>query len=426
MASKDYAIEKIVAREILDSRGNPTIEVEVQTRGGAAGQAAVPSGKSKGRYEATELRDGGRRYNGMGVLKAVRNVNEVIGPRLSGIDIRDQKGIDGAMIQLDGTENKSKLGANATLGVSVAAAKAAAASEGLSLYRYLGGSAATLLPVPFMNIINGGEHAGSKLDFQEHMVVPLGAENVSEAVRMGAEVYQALRSILLKRYGQTSVNVGDEGGFSPPMDHSSEALEAMMKAVEEMGYQRECRLGLDVAASSFYKGEKGYFVEGKYLSEGELVELYKDLARTYPIVSIEDPLEEASFDGFAEMTRSMSIQIIGDDLFVTNVKRLKQGIEKGAANCLLWKVNQVGTLTEAQEAAELARKNGYAVQASHRSGDTEDPFVADLAVAISAGQIKSGAPCRAERTSKYNRLMKIEEELGSKARYPHGLRALRP
>jgi len=426
MASKGYAIEKIVAREILDSRGNPTIEVEVQTRGGAAGQTAVPSGKSKGRYEATELRDGGRRYNGMGVLRAVRNVNEVIAPRLGGVDVRDQKGIDRTMIQLDGTENKSKLGANATLGVSVAAAKAAAASEGLPLYCYLGGEAATLLPVPFMNIINGGEHAGSKLDFQEHMVVPLGAGNVSEAVRMGAEVYQALRSILLKRYGQTSVNVGDEGGFSPPMERSSEALEAMMKAVEEMGYQKECRLGLDVAASSFYKGERGYLVEGKYISEGELVEVYRDLARTYPIVSIEDPLEEEAFEGFAEMTRSMSIQIIGDDLFVTNVKRLRLGIEKGAANCLLWKVNQVGTLTEALEAAELARKNGYAVQASHRSGDTEDAFVADLAVGIGTGQIKTGAPCRGERTSKYNRLMKIEEELGSRAQYPRGLKALTP
>jgi len=426
MASQDYVIEKVRAREILDSRGNPTIEVEVYTKGGAVGQAAVPSGKSKGRYEATELRDGGRRYNGIGVLKAVTNVNEVIASKLKGVDVRDQRGIDRAMIQLDGTENKSKLGANATIGVSVAAAKAAAASGGQPLYRYLGGSAATLLPVPFMNIINGGEHAGNKLDFQEHMVVPLGAENVSEAVRMGAEVYQALRSILLKMYGRTSVNVGDEGGFSPPMDRSSEALEAMMEAVEEMGYQKECCLGLDVASSSFYKGEKGYFVEGRYLSEGELIEVYKNLVDTYPIVSIEDPLEEQAFEGFAEMTRSMSIQIIGDDLFVTNVKRLRQGIEKGAANCLLWKVNQVGTLTEAMEAAELAWGNGYAVQASHRSGDTEDAFVADLAVGIGTGQIKTGAPCRGERTAKYNRLMRIEEELGSRARYPRGLRVQRP
>jgi enolase len=425
MASQDYIIERIMAREILDSRGNPTIEVEVQTRSGAVGQAAVPSGKSKGRYEATELRDGGRRYNGMGVLKAVRNVNEVIAPRLKGINVREQKGIDRAMIQLDGTENKSKLGANATLGVSVAAAKAAATSEGLSLYRYLGGEVATLLPVPFMNIINGGEHAGSKLDIQEHIVVPLGAENVSEAVRMGAEVYQALKSILLEKYGRTSVNVGDEGGFSPPMDHSSEALEAMMKAIEEMGYEKECSLGLDIAASSFYKGEKGYFFEGKYLSEGELIDFYKDLARTYPIISIEDPLEEEAFEGFAQITREMPIQIIGDDIFVTNAKRLRKGIEKGAANCLLWKVNQVGTLTEALEAAELAWRNGYAVQAAHRSGDTEDTFVADLAVGIGTGQIKTGAPCRGERTAKYNRLMRIEEELGSRARYPCGLRVQR-
>jgi len=420
-----HSVYEVRAREILDSRGNPTIEVEVYTKGGALGQAAVPSGKSKGRYEAAELRDGGRRYNGMGVLKAVENVNKVIAPRLKGVDVRNLKEIDQTMIQLDGTENKSRLGANAILGVSLAVAKTAAASKKQPLYRYLGGASATLLPVPFMNIINGGEHAGNSLDFQEHMVVPLGAKSVSEAIRMGAEVYQTLKSILLKKYGRTAVNVGDEGGFSPPMEHSSEALEAMTQAIDEMGYQKECLLGLDVAASAFYKGEKGYLVEGKYLSEGELIDLYKDLAKTYSIVSIEDPLEEEAFEGFAQMTRETNIQIIGDDLFATNVKRLKLGIEKGAANCLLWKVNQVGTLTEALEAAALARENGYAAQASHRSGDTEDAFVADLAVGIGTGQIKTGAPCRGERTAKYNRLLKIEEELGAKAQYPRGLNVRR-
>jgi len=418
-----HNVDRVRAREILDSRGNPTIEVEVYTKGGALGQAAIPSGKSKGRYEALELRDGGRRYNGMGVLKAVENVTRIIAPHLRGLDVRNQKEIDEAMIKLDGTENKSRLGANAILGVSLAVAKAAAASENQPLYRYLGGASASLLPVPFVNIINGGEHAGNSLDFQEHMVVPLGAKSVSEAVRMAAEVYQTLRSILLKKYGRAAVNVGDEGGFSPLMEHSSEALEAITKAIEETGYEKECLLGLDAAASAFYRGEKGYLFEGKYLSEEDLIDLYKELVETYPIISIEDPLQEEAFEGFALMTREMDIQIAGDDIFVTNVKRLKEGIEKRAANCLLWKVNQVGTLTEALYAATLARDNGYTVMASHRSGDTEDVFVADLAVGISADQIKVGAPCRGERTAKHNRLLKIEEELGSNARYPKGLRA---
>ncbi|RJS89366.1 phosphopyruvate hydratase [Candidatus Bathyarchaeota archaeon] len=418
-----FEIEAVKAREILDSRGNPTVEVEVHTGGGVVGRAAVPSGKSRGRYEAVELRDGGRRYHGMGVLNAVRNVNEVIGPRLRGMDVRDQRAIDETMIQLDGTENKSRLGANAILGVSLAAAKAASAAEGLPLYLHLGGEGAKLLPIPFMNIINGGEHAGNDLDFQEHMVIPLGARSFSEALRIGVEVYQELRAILVRRYGRAAVNVGDEGGFTPPMKSSSEALEAIMEAVEEMGYEGECSLGLDVAASSLYREGKGYLVEGRYLSRGELIQLYRDLADAYPIVSIEDPLEEGDFEGFAQVTREMrSVQIVGDDLFATNVGRLRMGIERGAANCLLWKVNQVGTLTEALEAADLAKENGYAVQVSHRSGDTEDTFVADLAVGISSGQIKTGAPCRGERTAKYNRLLRIEEELGGRARYPRGLR----
>jgi enolase len=325
------------------------------------------------------------------------------------------------MITLDGTMDKSKLGANSILGVSIASAKAVSEVEGIPLYRYLGGEEATLLPIPFLNVINGGSHAGNKLDFQEHMVIPLGTESYFEALRMGVEVYQDLKKILIKRYGRGAVNVGDEGGFSPPMEESSIALKAIMEAVQELGYEKECFLGLDVAASSFFNKGKGYLVSGEYISRERLIQIYQELCKTYPIISIEDPLEEEDFDGFAEMTKNTDIQIIGDDIFTTSAKRLKIGIEKGAANCLLWKVNQVGTLTEALEAANLARKKGYAIQVSHRSGDTEDPFISDLAVGISSGQIKSGAPCRGERTSKYNRLLRIEEELGNKARYPKGI-----
>ena len=416
-----YGIAKVNAREILDSRGNPTIEVEVVREGGALGRAAVPSGASKGEFEAVELRDGGPRYHGKGVLRAVASVKEVIAPKLIGIDVRRQRDIDRLMIELDGTENKSRLGGNAILGVSLACAKAAATSKGVQLYEHVGSDDANLLPVPFFNIINGGRHAGNQLDFQEFMVVPTGAKTFSEALRMGSEVYHELKRQLLLEYGKVAINVGDEGGFSPPMMGAGEALDAIQRAVEEMGYGGVVELAMDVAATTFYEPGRGYVVEEKELSRGDLIDRYRELVASYPILSIEDPLQEGDFEGFAEATRALPIQILGDDIFVTNVARLRRGIEMGAANALLWKVNQVGTLTEALEAAELARESGYAVQASHRSGETEDTFIADLAVGIGCGQIKAGAPCRGERTAKYNRLLRIEEGLGSRARYPKGL-----
>ena len=416
-----HFISKVKAREILDSRGNPTIEVEVATEDGSVGRAAVPSGASTGKFEALELRDGGRRYHGRGVLKAAASVMEVIAPKLIGVDVRQQRHIDRIMIGLDGTENKSRLGANAILGVSIACSKAAADSEGLRLYEYVGGDGAELLPMPFFNVINGGRHAGNQLDFQEFMVAPTGADTFSEALRMGSEIYHSLKQRLQDAYGKAAINVGDEGGFSPPMSRPEEALAAILGAVEETGYADDVAMAMDVAASTFHRPNEGYVIDGETLSRGGFIDYYRELVSKYPIASIEDPLQEEDFEGFAELTRALPIQILGDDIFVTNVSRLRKGIEMGAANALLWKVNQVGTLTEALEAVELARENGYAVQASHRSGETEDTFVADLAVAIGCGQIKSGAPCRGERTAKYNRLLRIEEELGSKARYPKGL-----
>jgi enolase len=416
-----YSIEAMRAREVLDSRGNPTIEVETETKGGVTGAAIVPSGASTGLYEALELRDGGRRFHGKGVLKAVSSVHEEIMPRLLGVDVREQSHIDNIMIELDGTEDKSRLGGNAILGVSIACAKAAAASEGLRLYEYIGKNRGVILPVPFLNIINGGKHAGNRLDFQEFMIVPAGARSFREALRMGSEIYHALKEQLQAKYGRDAINVGDEGGFSPPISRPEEALGSITEAIEEMGYAGEVQMAMDVAASSFYESGKGYGVAGEVIGKGELIDLYRDLVEVYPIVSIEDPLEEEDFEGFAEATRVLPIQILGDDIFVTNASRLGRGVEMGAANALLWKVNQVGTLTEALEAAELAKSNGYAVQASHRSGDTEDPFVADLAVGIGCGQMKSGAPARGERTAKYNRLLRIEEWLGADARYPTDL-----
>lgn len=414
-------IRSIRAREVLDSRGNPTIEVEVETEGGAMGAAIVPSGASTGVYEAVELRDGGRRFHGKGVLNAVSSVHEEIAPRLVGVDVREQRHIDGVMIDLDGTEYKSRLGGNAILGVSIACARAAAASEGLRLYEHISGDGYRLLPIPFLNIINGGKHAGNRLDFQEFMIVPAGARNFREALRMGSEIYHALKDQLRESYGRGAINVGDEGGFSPPMSRPEEALGSIAEAIEEMGYADAVQMAMDVAASSFYEAGKGYAVAGEVIDGGELIDLYEDLVEAYPIVSIEDPLEEEDFEGFAEATRALPIQILGDDIFVTNPSRLRRGIEMGAANALLWKVNQVGTLTEALEAAGLARSSGYSVQASHRSGDTEDPFVADLAVGIGCGQMKSGAPARGERTAKYNRLLRIEEWLGENAKYPTNL-----
>ncbi len=414
-----YSIAGIKAREILDSRGNPTIEVDITTEGGVTGSAAVPSGASTGIYEAVEIRDGGKRYGGKGVQKAVEAATKTIQPKLKGVDVRRQKEIDYAMITLDGTENKSILGGNTMLGVSLACARTAAASESLRLYEYIDRNA-TLLPVPFFNVINGGKHAGNQLDFQEFMIAPTGATSFREALRMGAEVYQTLKGQLLKTYGKNSINVGDEGGFAPPIKTPEEALDVLWKAIKEAGYDGKVMIGLDVASSTFYKD--GYYtVSGKRYSCNELIELYKGLVKAYPVVSIEDPLEEEDFEGFAEITKAISRQIVGDDLFVTNPKKLAKGIEMGACNALLWKVNQIGTLTEALEAATLAKKNGYGVMASHRSGDTEDPWVADLSVGIESGQIKSGAPARGERTAKYNQLLRIEEWLGSKAKYPRNL-----
>ena len=413
-------IEHIHAREILDSRGNPTIEVEVTTNDGYFGRAAIPSGARTGLYEAVELRDGGKLFHGKGVMKAVAAVEEEIFPKLKGVDVSDQAKIDGLMIELDGTENKGRLGGNAILGVSVASAKVAAASKKKRLYQYVN-SDSNLLPVPFFNVVNGGKHAGNQLDFQEFMIAPTGAKNFHEALRMGSEIYQELKSKLLKDYGKNAINVGDEGGFSPPVKSPEEALDAIVAATDEMGYSDMTVLAMDVAASSFYKGEGKYSFEGKPIDTGELIDVYRDLASKYPIKSIEDPLEEEDYEGFVEITKALDIQILGDDIFVTNRKRLQKGIDLGACNALLWKVNQIGTLTEALDAAKLAMDNGYNVMASHRSGETEDPFVADLSVALGCGQIKSGAPCRGERTAKYNQLLRIEEWLGEKARYPKGL-----
>jgi enolase len=414
-----YSIAGIRAREILDSRGNPTIEVDITTEGGVTGSAAVPSGASTGIYEALELRDGGKRYGGKGVIKAIDAVIKTIQPKVKGMDVRCQKEIDEAIILLDGTENKSKLGGNAMLGVSLACARAAASSDGLRLYQYINKDAA-LLPVPFFNVINGGKHAANPLDFQEFMIAPVGAKSFREALQMGAEIYQILKKQLQKTYGNGAVNVGDEGGFAPPIKTPEDALDVLSKAIQEAGYKKEVKIGLDVASSTFYK-DGFYTVSGKKYTTDDLIELYRELVAKFPIISIEDPLHEEDFEGFVKATKLIPTQIVGDDLFVTNPKKLAKGIEMGACNALLWKVNQIGTLSEALEAATMAQKNKYGVMASHRSGDTEDPWVADLSVGIGSGQIKSGAPARGERTAKYNQLLRIEEWLGAKAKYPKGL-----
>ncbi len=413
-------ISHIHAREVLDSRGNPTIEVEVTTDDDYFGRATVPSGASTGIYEAVELRDKGERFHGKGVSKAVRGVKDEILPKLRGYDVTDQSKLDALMIELDGTENKGRLGGNAILGVSLASAKTAAASKGVKLYEYINPDA-SLLPVPFFNVVNGGMHAGNQLDFQEFMVAPTGAKNFGEALRMGSEIYQTLKSKLLENYGKNAINVGDEGGFSPPMKTPEKAIEAIIASAEELGYAHKVTLAIDVAASSFFVGEGVYNYRERKISTGELIEVYVDLVAKYPISSIEDPIEEEDYQGFVDVTKAVDIQILGDDLFVTNPKRLQKGINMGACNALLWKVNQIGTLTEALEAADLAIDNGCNVMASHRSGETEDPFVADLSVALGCGQIKTGAPCRGERTAKYNQLLRIEEWLGETAEYPINL-----
>ena len=424
-------IEKVKAREILDSRGNPTVEVDVVLSGGTLGRAAVPSGASTGEHEAVELRDGDqKRYLGKGVLKAVQNVNEKIGKAIIGKDAGKQNEIDQLLISLDGTENKSSLGANATLGVSLACARAAANSKKMSLYRYLGGEGANLLPVPMMNIINGGVHADNNVDLQEFMIMPFRAARFSEALRMGAEVFHQLKKILHAK--KLSTAVGDEGGFAPDLKSNEEALTVIVEAIERAGYQPggDVKIALDPASSSFYGQDKTGFNPnpGKYVlraetqpvkSAAEMVEFYAGLCKRFPIFSIEDGLGENDWEGWRVLTKRLGgdIQLVGDDIFVTNVKRLKKGIDQKVANSILIKVNQIGTLTETIEAVKLAHQNSYTAVMSHRSGETEDTTIADLAVALGTGQIKTGSTSRTDRIAKYNQLLRIEEELGSRAVY---------
>ncbi len=414
---KDFKITAVKGREIIDCRGYPTVQVDIWVNNTVLGRANVPCGRSKGRHEAFELRDGGKRYAGLGVRKAIDNVNKVIAPEVVGKDVRDQRKLDKLMIAMDGTQNKAKLGANAIVGVSLAIAKAAACSLRIPLYRYINTNA-HILPVPALDLIEGGMLAASELDFQEHLVIPVGAESFSEAIRMGMEVYYELGKILAEKWGKHSLNVGVEGGYTPPgMKDPREAFDAELLAIEKLGYGGKFVLGLDCAASHFYNRKTGrYTLMGKEITREELMDFYKELVSSYPLQSIEDPLEEEDFDGFAELARTLNIQIVGDDLFVTNINRLRKGVEKGAANALLLKVNQIGTLSEALDAAQFAFKNGYGVQVSERSGETEDTWLADLTVGLNAGQIKTGV-ARAERTSKYNRLLQIEEELGPVAKY---------
>jgi len=411
-------ISKILAREILDSRGNPTIEVDVFLESGAGGRAAVPSGASTGQREAIELRDNEKRYGGKGVKKAVRNIKEKITPRLKGLDAGRQAYIDNLMISLDGTENKGRLGANAILGVSLAVAKAAAAEVKMPLYRYIGGVNAKELPVPMMNILNGGAHADNNLDIQEFMIMPAGAPNFHEAIRMGTEVFHSLKSVLKKK--GLSVSVGDEGGFAPNLKSNEEALSLIIDAIKKAGYTagKDIYLALDVAASELY--EKGkYSFEGKMIDSGRMIDYYESLIKKYPVISIEDGLSENDWEGWRALTERLGkkLQIVGDDAFVTNPRILSEGIQKGIANSILIKLNQIGTLTETLETIGIAKTAGYTAVISHRSGETEDTTLADLAVACNAGQIKTGSLCRTDRVAKYNRLLRIEEELGGTAVY---------
>jgi enolase len=415
-------IQKVTAREILDSRGNPTVEVDVLVSGGVLGRAAVPSGASTGEHEALELRDKQKRYNGKGVRKAVEHVNRRIGPKLRGRDVRKQDAIDRLMIDLDGTPNKRNLGANAMLGVSLAVAKAAAAAVGEPLYRYLGGRQAVTLPVPMLNILNGGAHADSSVDLQEFMVMPIGAASFVEALRMGAEVFHTLKRVLAERKYETAV--GDEGGFAPRLPSNQNAVEVILEAIERAGYKpgRQVAIALDPASSEFY--ENGEYVFRKSdksrRSSAAMADFYADWTSRYPIVSIEDGMAEDDWDGWGDLTKRIGrkVQLVGDDLFVTNTTRLQRGIDRGVANSILIKLNQIGTLTETLETIELARSAGYTTVISHRSGETEDTTISDLAVAVNAGQIKTGSPCRGERTAKYNQLIRIEEMLGRRAKYP--------
>ena len=416
-------IELVYAREVLDSRGNPTVEVEVALESGAVGRAIVPSGASTGAFEAVELRDGDKgRYIGKGVEKAVANVNEIIAPELEGMDAFDQPAIDALMIELDGTHNKGKLGANAILGVSMAVARAAAEELGLPLFQYIGGVNAKQLPVPMMNILNGGEHADNSVDVQEFMILPVGAKSFREGLRMGAEVFHSLKKVLSER--GLACGVGDEGGFAPNLGSNREALELIVEAIKAAGYEpgKDVMLGLDVAASEMYNEETKKYVlkhEGKKLTAEQMVDLYEEWVNNFPIVTIEDGLDEEDWDGWKVLTERLGkkVQLVGDDLFVTNTERLERGIEAGVANSILIKVNQIGTITETLDAIEMAKRAGYTAVISHRSGETEDTTIADLAVAVNAGQIKTGAPSRTDRVAKYNQLLRIEEMVGEQARY---------
>lgn len=416
-------IELVYAREVLDSRGNPTVEVEVVLEDGAMGRAIVPSGASTGAFEAVELRDGDKdRYLGKGVEIAVANVNEIIAPEIEGMDAFDQPAIDAMMIELDGTPNKGKLGANAILGVSMAVARAAADEIGLPLFQYLGGVNAKQLPVPMMNILNGGEHADNNVDVQEFMILPVGACCFKEGLRMGAEVFHALKKVLGEK--GLACGVGDEGGFAPNLGSNREALELIVEAITKAGYKpgEDVMLGLDVAATEMYnKDTKKYVLagEGKELTAAEMVALYEDWSNNFPIITIEDGLDEEDWDGWKLLTEKLGnkLQLVGDDLFVTNTERLEKGIENGVANSILVKVNQIGTITETLDAIEMAKRAGYTAVISHRSGETEDSTIADLAVAVNAGQIKTGAPSRTDRVAKYNQLLRIEEMVGEQARY---------
>ena len=417
-------IEKVWAREVLDSRGNPTVEAEITVSGHRI-TAIAPSGASTGSWEAHELRDGGRRYGGKGVLKAVENVRTAIADAITGMDPADQKAVDAAMIEADGTPNKSNLGANAIIATSLAVAKAGAFCEHVPLYKHIGSDGVTL-PVPMLNIINGGKHAGGNLKIQEFMIIPAGAPSFSECLRMSSEVYMSLKSMLKKRYGVGAINLGDEGGFAPPLDTAAEAMETIVSAVSDAGYTpgKDVFLALDAASSEFYS-DGVYEVDGMRLSAGELADHYVSLTKQFPLISIEDPFFEDDFESTAHLTKKVSgVQIVGDDLFVTNTSRLEKGISCGAANALLLKVNQIGTVTEAGNAAEMSFANGYNVVVSHRSGESEDVSIADLSVGWGSGQIKTGAPARGERTAKYNRLLRIEEALGSDAVFP-GIKAFR-
>ncbi|MBI4150540.1 phosphopyruvate hydratase [Candidatus Woesearchaeota archaeon] len=420
-----YTITNVKAREVLDSRGNPTVEVDVYTGAGRFGREMVPSGASTGVHEALELRDGGKRYHGLGVLRAVEHVNKRIAPRVMGMDVRSQRQIDEVMIDLDGTANKSILGANAIMGVSLACAKAAAVTLGTHTYDYLGalcGNKKFILPAPFMNVINGGKHAGTNIDFQEFMIVPFG-KTFAESLRIGTETYHTLRELIVKQYGKESANVGDEGGFTPHCHGGGanmcelveEPLDLLSEAVESLGYEKQVKFAIDVAASSFYH-HGNYLIRNKHISAGELTDVYLDLMKKYPIVSIEDPFHQEAFADFARLTRKVKgkMQVVADDLTVTNVHRIRKAIAAKSANCLLLKINQIGTLTEALDAAQLAKKANWNVMVSHRSGETEDHFISDLAVGLGMQQLKAGAPCRGERTSKYNQLLRIEEKLKAK------------